>query len=402
MSNAANSGSKRIYLDHAAATPLSDAARSAMHAVADIFGNPSSLHEEGRAAHAVLAASRSTVAGILGAAPSEVVFTGSGSEADALAIRGTAHAYRHAGSHIVVSAIEHKAVLKAAESLEKEGFSVTYLPVDAEGSVSPEALAASLREDTVLVSIMYANNEIGTVEPIRKLADAVRKHRGARTTPLFHTDACQAPGSLSIRPEELGVDLMTLNSAKIYGPKGIGALYIRNGVRLEPVVGGEQEQGLRGGTENIGLIAGFAAAFEEAESKRAEEAPRLAALRDLLIAEIVRLVPEATVNGSKRARLPNNVHVSLPSIEGESVLLKLDAEGIACSTGSACSALDLVPSHVLCAIGQDPEIMHGSVRMTLGRSTTEADVRFAAEALARAFASLRKISTMTVPQKTRV
>lgn len=367
-----------------------------MDSVGDLFGNPSSLHAEGRAAHEVLARSRATVAQVLGAKPSEIIFTGSGSEADALALRGAAHAYRKFGSHVIVSAIEHKAILKAAETLEKEGFQVTYLPVDAEGYIHPEILSAALRDDTILVSIMYANNEIGTVEPIAQLADIVRTKRATRAIPIFHTDACQAPGSLPVSPTELGVELMTLNSAKIYGPKGIGALYVRNGVRLEPVVGGEQEQGLRGGTENIALIAGFAAALVEAEAKRTEEASRLSSLRDLLFSEIKQGVPGVIVNGSRTDRLPNNVHISIPDIEGESVLLLLDREGIACSTGSACSALDLMPSHVLRAIGQDPNLLHGGIRLTLGRSTTEEDVRFAAAALARAARTLRESSVLTV------
>ncbi|HFC11162.1 MAG TPA: cysteine desulfurase [Candidatus Kaiserbacteria bacterium] len=397
MSNTAKSEhNHRIYLDHAGATPLSQTARKAMRNTAGVYGNPSSLHAEGRAANKILVDSRKNIAETLGVAPTEIIFTGSGSEADALALYGTAHAYQKLGRHIIVSAIEHKAILRTAEKLEREGFSVTYLPVASDGSVSPQALEEAMRPDTTLVSIMYANNEIGTVEPIAELAKVVQSRRGARGAPLFHTDACQAPGLLPIAPSELGIDLMTINGAKIYGPKGIALLYVRDGVLLEPLISGEQEKGRRGGTENIELIAGFAAALSEAVAMRTKEASRIAKLRDLLFDEIIRNIPNAHINGAREARLPNNVHISLPYIEGESVLLLLDAEGIACSTGSACSAHDLTASHVLRAIGQNPEIMHGSIRMTLGRQNTEADVRFVAKALKRATARLSAVSSLTV------
>ncbi len=391
-----NNSVARVYLDHAAATPLSKTAREAMQNVETVYGNPSSLHEEGRAAHDVLANSRTLIAKTLNTAPDEIIFTSSGSEADALALHGVAYAYQKLGSHIIVSAVEHKAILKAAEKLEMEGFSVTYLSVDANGRVNPDTLIKAMRDDTILVSIMYANNEIGTIEPIAELAEAIRLYRTTRVVPILHTDACQTPGMLPITPRSLGVDLMTINSAKLYGPKGAALLYVRDGIRLEPIIGGEQEKSFRGGTENIEAIAGFAAALAEAEELRTREVPRLSALRDLLFDEITKAIPKAIINGSLDNRLPNNVHISLPYIEGESVLLLLDAEGIACSTGSACSTFDLTPSHVLRAIGQNPEVMHGGIRMTLGRETTKADIYFAASALARAVDYLMGISSLTV------
>jgi len=394
MSNTANSEpKKRIYLDHAASTPVGAAARAAMARAAGLRGNPSSIHAEGREAQALLAESRARAAAVVGAAPGEIVFTGSGSEADALALHGAAYARRALGRHLVVSSIEHKAVLKAAEALAREGFEVSYAVPGQDGTVLPQTIGKLLRNDTTLVSVMYANNEVGTVEPVKEIAALVH----ARSRALVHTDACQAPGQLSVNADELGVDLMSLNSSKVYGPKGAGALYVRRGVMLEPLVGGEQERGLRGGTESVELTLGFAAALEEAETLRAQEAPRLSALRDLLIAEIEKRIPDAQLNGHRTRRLPNNVHVSIPAIEGEAMLLMLDAAGVACATGSACNSFDLAPSHVLLALGAEAALAHGSVRLTLGRETTQAEVRFAARELARVVGVLKSISALTAP-----
>lgn len=396
MSNTAMSEHKRIYLDYAAATPLSPRAAAAMRAVQRLFGNPSSLHEEGRAAGRVLAESRARIAAVVGAAADELLFTASGSEADALAVIGAARAAAHRGKHVIVSSIEHKAVLKSAALLAQDGFDISYVAPDRRGRITPQALVPLLRPDTVLVSVMYANNEIGTVEPVRELAQAVRQHSGGAA--IFHSDACQAPGQLPLTVEELGVDLLSLNGSKAYGPKGIGALYVRRGVALCPLVPGEQERGLRGGTESATLAAGLAAALEEAEERRSREAPRLSRLRDLLLSEIARRVPEVVVNGDRRARLPNNAHVSVPGIEGESMLLMLDAAGIACATGSACNSFDLAPSHVLLAVGGEASLAHGSIRFTLGRSTTRTQVLHAAAEFSRIVTLLGAISALTLPQ----
>ncbi len=394
-SEASVRGTRRIYLDYAASTPISPAARKAMRLAARFSGNPSSLHEEGRRAREVYEDARSRVARIVGAQPQEIIFTGSGSEADALAVIGVARAHRRIGTHLIVSSIEHKAILKSAEALAGEGFSISYLPVSREGLASPEDLAKLLREDTILVSVMYANNEIGTVESIQKLAEVVQAHRSGTAAPFFHTDACQAPGQLPISVADLGVDLMSINSSKVYGPKGIGALYIRQGIPLVPLIGGEQERSLRGGTESAELAAGFAAALEEADGRREEETLRLRGLRDLFFSEIERSIPDAVINGHRTQRLPNNIHVSLPGIEGESILLLLDAAGIACATGSACNSFDLAPSHVLLALGNDAPLAHGSIRFSLGRETTEEDVRQVVYELSRIVERLRGISALT-------
>lgn len=379
------------YLDHAAGTPLSPRARRAMEEVASFHGNPSSIHRYGREARVVLESARAKIAHILSASPEEIVFTGSGSEADALAVLGVARAHARLGKHIVVSAIEHKAVLKAAQALAKEGFEVTTLSTDSEGYVTPERVAAALRDDTTLVSVMYANNEIGTVEPIADIARAIRA-RGGRA-PLFHTDACQAPGLLPLSVAALGVDLMTINSSKTYGPKGIGALYARKDVRLLPIVeGGSQERGMRAGTESVALAAGFATALAEADAMRETEVKRLIPLRRSFIEGVRLALPDAVVNGSLENRLANNIHVSIPHVEGEALLLMLDAKGIACATGSACNATDLVPSHVLLSIGQSLELAHGSLRFSMGRDTTEETVSYTLFALAEAVRTLRGVS----------
>lgn len=385
---------RRVYLDHAAATPLSVRTAEAMAAAREEFGNPSSLHEEGRRAGAILYDARSRIARVINASPDEIIFTGSGSEADALAIQGAARAYRDRGMHIVVSAIEHKAVLLSAAALLAEGFSVTKIVPDGFGLIEKDKVLEAISPQTTILSVMYANNEIGTVEPIAEISQAVsllpQKQR-----PLFHTDACQAPGALPLDVKELGVDLMTLNSSKVYGPKGIGALYVRRGIRLAPLIAGEQERGLRGGTENVALIAGFAAALEEAESMREEEARRQRALRDFAFGELSKKIPGISINGHRKMRLPNNIHVSFSGVEGEALLLLLDNAGIAAATGSACNSFDLAPSHVLLAIGEEAGLSHGSIRLTLGRSTKKKDVCRAIECLVDAVGSLRKMSSLT-------
>lgn len=386
-----------IYLDHAAGTPLSETARAAMTASFDTaYGNPSSLHQVGRHAHDRLFASKEMMAATLRVAATELIMTGSGTESDNLAILGLARAHRAHGNHIIISAIEHKAVLAAAVQLEAEGFAVTRLPVDAEGVVSLSALQAALRPETILVSVMYANNEIGTVQPVTEVVHMCRSYHTNSQYPLVHTDACQAVGQLPVLPCELGVDAMTLNSAKSYGPKGVGLLYLRAGVTLVPViVGGDQEGGLRAGTENIALIAGFAAALRESVTALTAHAAAMRTLQQFFVAELQARIPDIQFNGHPTERLPNNVHVTIPAVEGESLVLMLSEAGIYCSTGSACSARDLEPSHVLVAVGQSEEHIHGSLRFSFGRSTTKEELRYTVATLAAVVERLRTITAAT-------
>jgi len=367
---------ERIYLDHAATTPTDPAVVEAMMPYfSDVFANPSSLHREGLAANHALKKERGHIAGILDVRPDEIVFTGSGTESDGLALYGIAHSYREYGMHVVVSSIEHKAVLESAKRLESEGYDITYLPVDKYGVVDRKMFREALRPDTTLVSIMTANNEIGTIEPVAQFASIIRRARGDRPYPFFHTDACQAAGALDVRPAHLGADLMTLNGSKIYGPKGVGLLYVRRGITLSPLIlGGGQESGRRAGTESIALIAGLRKALELAEKKRGKETERLTSLRDRLIEGVLERIPKSRLNGHPKRRLPNNAHLSFYGIEGESLLLLLDAAGIAASTASACSTHDLTPSHVLKATALPDAWAHSSIRFTLGRSTKKKDI----------------------------
>ena len=387
---------KTIYLDYAATTPLSPIVHKAMLEIeAKIYGNPSSMHREGRKAFDILERARADTASSIGANPKEIIFTGSGTESDNLAIIGVAHAYKKFGRHIIVSTIEHKAVLAATHRLEAEGFEVTYLPVTENGLVSVEECITSIRPDTILISIMYANNEIGTIEPIARLATAIKKLRREKTTPLFHTDACQAVGMLPVDVSELGIDLMTINSSKIYGPKGIGLLYVKSGVYLEPlIVGGDQESGKRAGTENVALAHGFALALKNAVATQNQTSKDITALRNYFIEKLFTICPDIILNGHRQNRLPNNVHVSIPYIEGESLVLMLDKYGVCCSTGSACSAIDLSPSHVLRAIGITDELIHGSLRFSLGTSTTTEKIDLAVDSLEKCIVTLRGITAM--------
>jgi cysteine desulfurase len=339
---------------------------------------------------------RGTVSRILGCEPEEVLFTGSGTESDNLAILGVARGNYASGKHVIVSAIEHKAVLESAKQLEREGFEVSIAPVHLSGLIDLDAFEKLLRPDTILVSVMYANNEVGTIEPIEQIAAIIKKHRGQKNFPLLHTDACQAAGLLPLNVQKLGVDLMTLNGSKIYGPKGVGLLYKKKGVLLEPIiVGGEQEKGLRAGTESVPLIVGLAEALSLAEAFRDDEVVRLIELRDYFIAEIRKKIPQALLNGHEYLRLPNNVHFSFPHIEGESILLMLDQAGIEVSTGSACSARDLKPSYVLLALGQSAELAHGSVRFSLGRHTTKEDIGYVLSVLPGVVEQLSSMSALT-------
>jgi cysteine desulfurase len=379
-----------IYLDHAATTPLDPAVLAAMLPyLVEQYGNPSSIHALGRTALDALDGARETVSAVLGAGPKEIIFTGGGSEADNLAVKGVALAQRQAGrTHVIVSAVEHHAVLDAAEALRPLGFELTLLPVDEHGRVGPNDLRAAIRSDTAVVSVMYANNEVGTVQPIAELA-AICRERGVP----FHTDAVQAPGLLPLDVSALGVDLLTIAAHKCYGPKGVGALYVRRGTPLMPLIhGGGQERRRRAGTENVAGVVGLAAALRAAEERRASYAAHCAMLRDRLVSGVLAQVPEARLNGHPTERLANNANIALAGVEGESVLLLLDQRGIAASSGSACSSGSLEASHVLLAMGLPHDLAISAVRFTVGRSTTETDVEVVLEVLPGVVEQLRSVA----------
>ena len=388
-----SSDEKGIYLDHASTTPVDPRVLAAMLPYfSKLYGNPSSMHQPGRVNHAAVTEARETIARCINAQPNEILFTSGGTEADNFAIIGIAHAYRDKGNHIIVSNIEHKAVLDSCKRLEREGFDVTYLPVDRQGIISIEELTLAIRPDTTLVSIMYANNEIGSIQPIQAVSRVLRTSTVAN--PMFHCDASQATGSLPIDVREIGVDAMTISSSKIYGPKGIGCLFIRSTVDIQPlIVGGGQERGLRSGTENVASIVGFATALEISEQMRQTENPRLTELRDYFLKRLTSEVDDVSVNGSTEHRLPNNVNVSIQGVEGESLLLLLDHYGVYCSTGSACSSADLNPSHVLVNIGIPLELAHCSIRFTLGRRTTKNDVDSAMDVIVKSVQRIRSFTS---------
>jgi cysteine desulfurase len=362
----------RIYLDHNATTPPSMAVADRMVAtLREEFGNPSSIHHFGQRAKAVIDEARSEVAALIGADPGEVVFTGGGTEGDNLAIRGVAEALEPTGrKHLIASAIEHEAVLNTLKALTRRGWTTTLLPVDESGIVSPDVLRSAMTDGTALVSVMHANNEIGTVQPIAELAAIARERRA-----VFHTDAVQSAGKIPIDIKTLGVDLLSMSAHKFYGPKGVGALWIRRGVRLQaPLTGGKQERGRRAGTENVSGIAGMGVAAREVRAKMVGEAMRLAALRDRLEDGILRGVTGTTLNGVRSPRVPNTTNISFDRTEAESLLIALDLEGIAVSTGSACSSGTLEPSHVLKAMGFPAHRTQNSIRFSLGSANTEAEI----------------------------
>ncbi len=387
-----------VYADYAAATPLDEEVLNKMLPFfTSDFGNASTIYEFGQKARRALDLSRRDVAEILHCTPKEVIFTGSGTESIHLAIRGVTEAYKEKGNHIITSTIEHHAVLHTCQYLEKNGYEVTYLQPDKDGIINPEDVQKALRPETILVTIMYANNEIGTVQDIPAIGKIIQTYRAEKGLqwPFFHTDACQAPGFLDINAENLGVDLLTINGSKIYGPKGVGALFIKRGVRVAPqIIGGGQEYRLRAGTENVPAVVGMAEALKKVIVHQEEEKPRIQKLRDLLIHEIETRVPQSTLNGSRTQRLPNNVHCSFDGIEGETILLRLDMEGICASSGSACTSGTVDPSHVLLALGVPYERAHGSVRFSLGRQTTEKDVMFIAEKMEKIIKEMREISPL--------
>jgi cysteine desulfurase len=382
---------RKVYLDHAATTPIHPEVLSLMHEfMRDTFGNPSSLHSFGREAKKFVQEARRRVAGLIGAAPEEIYFTGSGTEADNIAITGTAMARRKNGNHIITSAIEHHAVLDTCKHLARNGFEVTFLPVDRYGMVDPDDVAREIRKETILVTVMHANNEIGTIQPIAEIGRITREREV-----ILHSDAVQTLAKIPVNVDDLGVDLLSLSAHKIYGPKGIGALYARRGVTLQPLIfGGGQERELRSGTENTPGIVGFGKAAEVGGRELEPESSRVKGLRDRLVQRVLSEIPSVTLNGHPEQRLPNNANFSIACVEGESLVLGLDLEGIAVSSGSACSSGSLKPSHVLEALGFPHELMHGSLRMTLGRDNSEEDIDYAVEALKNIVARLRSFSPL--------
>ena len=377
-----------IYLDHAATTPVRPEVRSEMEGpLGAVFGNPSSSHAAGREARSLVDLARDRLAEVLHCRVREVVFTGGGSEADNLALRGPLSRLRGEGGHLVVSRVEHEAVLETARDLTRQGFELTELEVDSRGWVDPERLARVLRPDTKLVSVMLANNEVGTLEPVRELARVVREGSDA----LFHTDATQALGKVPLDVQELGVDLLTISAHKVGGPKGVGALFVRHGVPLDPVItGGGQERNRRSGTENVPGIVGLGLAAQLAEREREAEAERQRELAARLTELILELVPDARPTGASGSeRLPNFCTLSIPGAEGELLLMRLDRAGVCASAGSACASGSQAPSHVLLAMGLEPELAAAHLRLTLGRTTTSAEVEEAAQIVGREVAHLR-------------
>ncbi|MGQ9542668.1 MAG: cysteine desulfurase NifS [Candidatus Bathyarchaeia archaeon] len=378
-------------MDNAATTPLDHEVLEAMTPYfSSRYGNASSLHSFGREAYESIEKARRQVAELIGASQNEIIFTSGGTESDNMAIKGIAYKNRDKGKHIITSRIEHPAVLETCNFLESMGFKVTYLPVDRDGLVDLESLTKCITRDTVLVTVMHANNEIGTIEPVRAIGEIAHEN-GA----IFHTDAVQTAGKIPIDVEKLNVDLLTLSGHKIYGPKGVGALYKREGVQIQPLIhGGGHEGGLRSGTENVPGIVGLGKAAELAGRRLPEDSAKLTRLRDRFIKRVLSEIEESYLNGHPTERLPNNAHFRFSGIEGESLILSLDDKGVAASTGSACSSKKLTPSHVLMAIGLDEVQAHGSLRISLGRTNTEEDVEYVCDSLVEIVGRLREISPL--------
>ncbi len=381
----------KVYLDHSATTRTDeDVAQLMLEYMTDHFGNPSSVHSFGRAARKAVEEAREKIAQAIGAEPNEIIFTSGGTEADNLAIRGVAYANKRRGSHIITSSIEHHAVLDTCKSLEREGFQVTYLPVDEYGMVSMEDLKKAVTDQTILISVMHANNEVGTIQPVKEIG-ALAREKGI----YFHSDTVQSVGKIPVNVNELNIDLLAMSAHKFYGPKGIGCMYLRKGVRLLPITfGGAQERKRRPGTENVPGIVGFAAAIEKAVGSISAQVPFQTRLRDRLIKGITDKIDYIKLNGHPTERLPNNANLSFQFIEGESLLLSLDMKGIGASSGSACTSGSLDPSHVLLAMGLSHEIAHGSLRMTLGKDNTEEQIDYVLEVLPEIVARLRAMSPL--------
>ena len=395
---------RSVYLDHAATTPLDPRVLEVMLPyLKEAYGNPSSFHSMGKEAKDAIDGARVRIAQLIKARPDELLFTSGGTESDNLAVLGFARANADKGRHLITSALEHHAVLEAMMHLEKkEGFRVTYLKPDSTGRITADQVREALQPDTILVSIMYANNEVGTIEPVAEIGNVIQKIRQEKKQawPVFHTDACQATGFLEMDIEKLHVDLLTFNGSKMYGPKGVGALYLKRGIKLQALLyGGQQEKGWRPGTENVAGIIGLSKALELAQANCARESARLIPLRDKLIHGILTRIPKTRLNGHPTERLPNNVNISFMDIEGEALLLYLDAAGVYASTGSACTSLSLEPSHVIFALGYPYEVAHGSLRFTLGHATTEADIDYVLEALPPLVEKLRAMSPVRVDEK---
>jgi len=382
---------KPIYFDYAATTPCDrEVVEAMLPYFYDRFGNPSSMHAFGQETRGAVEQARETIAAFLGAAPSEVIFTGGGTESNNTAVKGVAYARRKKGNHIITSRIEHHAVIEPCRFLEKEGFQVTYLPVDSDGLVDPGDVKKAITDRTILISIMHANNEIGTIQPVREIGGIARE----RGIP-FHTDAVQTFGHLPFTVDELNADLLSASAHKLYGPKGVGLLYLRKGTRITPFMhGGEQEGNRRASTHNVPGIIGFGKAVELAKRSMEEEIRNLTALRDRLIRGIMESIGEVKLNGHPHLRLPGNVNVSIAHVEGEGMLLSLDLLGIASATGSACSSSSLEPSHVLMAIGLTHETAHGSLRFSLGRPTTSSDIDRLLDVLPQVVKRLRSMSPL--------
>ncbi|MDR1915205.1 MAG: cysteine desulfurase NifS [Synergistaceae bacterium] len=381
---------RKVYLDHSATTPVAEEVLNAMMPFFTVgMGNPNSLHQWGRDARRAIDEARESVASLIGANAHEIIFTGSGSASDNLAVKGITWARKNAGKHIITSAVEHHAIMDTFKWLGKNGYEVTYLPVDEYCMVHPESLKEAIRDDTLLVSIMYANNEVGTVNPIEELG-AICRERGV----LFHTDAVQVAGHMPIDVTKLPVDMLTMSAHKMYGPKGIGALYIRKGIKLSPLVhGGGQEYGIRSGTENTPGIVGFGEAARLAVKLHdSGEENRISRLRDKLLDGIIERIPDSFITGHRIQRLPFHGSVCVRLIEGEGILLRMDYAGIGVSSGSACTSGSLEPSHVLLAMGLDHATAHGSVRLTLGKDTVDADIDYVLEKFPQIVDTLRKMS----------
>lgn len=395
---------KQIYLDNAATTSVDPKVLKAMLPYFEKeYGNAGAIYELGRKAKRALDESRQKVANILAAHSGEIIFTGGGTESVNMALLGYARQNKlkgRASGHIITTKIEHDAVLNSYGQLEKEGFTATYLDVDRDGLVSSAQVEKAIQNDTILVSIIYANNEIGTIEPIAAIGKMIRginEKREKQGLPriAFHSDACQAAGYLNLHVNDLSVDMLSLNGSKLYGPKGVGVLYARNGLSLEPLIfGGGQERGLRSGTENIAGIVGLATSLEIANSLSKKETLRLTKLRDYFIQKLTKDINKSTLNGHPIKRLPNNISISIYGIEGESAILYLDAKGIACSTGSACNSASLEPSHVITALGRPYEYAHGTLRFTLGRHTTKEEIDYTIDELKKVVKRLREMSAV--------
>lgn len=382
---------KPIYFDHAATTPLCKQALDKMLPyLTEIFGNPNSQHYYGRESVKAVDEARDSIAKIINAKPNEVYFTSGGTESDNWAMRGIAHAYQNKGKHIIISPIEHAAMLATAKALKKEGFEIEYMQVDEDGLVDLEHLKKIIRDDTIFVGCMMANNEVGTIEPIKEIAEIAHSKKA-----VMFTDAVQAAGVLKTDVKELGVDMMSMSAHKIYGPKGVGALYVRNGIKIDSILtGGHQERMKRGGTTNVAGIVGFAEAFKIAEAEREQNFEYVSKLRDHFIDRVLTEVPFVKLNGSRKFRLPANADFSFKFIEGESILFSLDLAGISVSSGSACSSGSLEPSHVLLALGLPEELAHGSIRFSFGKHNTMEEVDYAVDVIKDSVKRLREMSPL--------